>query len=117
MSNRPVLGMTFLLDTFVSFLHLALLVRNGPIYDGFNENFRVARTMYWFLLFFVCKQRSIAPKCSRFTLHNTRICVLFNWFLFYFAVYVVLGNYYDHTGLVVAMDEMDLFKNGMWDEF
>lgn len=28
------------------------------------------------------------------------------------TVYVVLGNYYDHTGLVVAMDEMDLFKNG-----
>lgn len=28
------------------------------------------------------------------------------------TVYVVLGNYYDHTGLIVAMDEMDLFKNG-----
>eukprot|EP00102_Acyrthosiphon_pisum_P022300 XP_016659510.1 PREDICTED: guanylate cyclase 32E [Acyrthosiphon pisum] len=27
-------------------------------------------------------------------------------------IYVVLGNYYDHTGLIVAMDEMDLFKNG-----
>lgn len=48
---------------------------------------------------------------------TTRGFVLFNWFLFSFAVYVVLGNYYDHTGLVVAMDEMDLFKNGMWDEF
>jgi len=36
-------------------------------------------------------------------INQCRVCV---------TVYVVLGNYYDHTGLVVAMDEMDLFKNG-----
>lgn len=31
------------------------------------------------------------------------------------TVYVVLGNFYDHTGLIVAMDEMDLFENGKYD--
>lgn len=34
------------------------------------------------------------------------------FFLFHFTVYVILGNYYEHMGLLMALNDKKLLDNG-----